>query len=248
MDKKMCSECQDTGWILKDIDGQTVAVRCRCHFKKKKDSLIEQANIPKRYTNCTFENFEDHNPSQKKALKIAKKFSENYPEQDVGLLFIGPCGVGKTHLAVAFIRELMDRKDVVCYFCDFRELIRKIQSSYSSDSDVTENYLLEPIFERDVLVLDELGAKRTTAWVDETVFYIINHRYNSKKLTIFTSNYLDSEEEEEDTRDDYFKKKDDTLVDRIGIRLRSRLYEMCKVVNIYGKDYRKEIKQASYRY
>lgn len=248
MEKKICSECQGTGWVLKEIDGHSVAVRCQCHYKKQKESLIEQANIPKRYLNCSFENFELHNPSQRKALKIAKKFSENYPEQDIGLLFIGPCGVGKTHLAVAFIRELMSKKDVVCYFCDFRELIRKIQSSYSPDSDVTENYLLEPIFERDVLVLDELGAKRTTAWVDETVFYIINHRYNSKKLTIFTSNFLDNEEEEEDTRDEYFKKKDDTLVDRIGIRLRSRLYEMCKVVNIYGKDYRKVIKQASYRY
>lgn len=248
MDKNICSECQDTGWVLKEIDGNSVAVRCQCYYQKQKDSLIDRANIPKRYQNCTFENFEDHDPSQKKALKIAKKFSENYPEQDVGLLFIGPCGVGKTHLAVAFIRELMIQKDALCYFCDFRELIRKIQSSYSSDSDVTENYLLEPIFESDVLVLDELGAKRTTAWVDETVFYIINHRYNSKKLTIFTSNYLDSEEDEEDTRNEYFKKKDDTLVDRIGIRLRSRLYEMCKVVNIYGEDYRKVAKQASYRY
>jgi len=248
MDKNICSECQDTGWVLKEIDGRSVAVRCQCFFKKQKDSLIEKANIPKRYRNCTFENFEDHNLSQKKALKIAKKFSENYPEQDVGLLFIGQCGVGKTHLAVAFIRELMIKKDALSYFCDFRELIRKIQSSYSPDSDLTENLLLEPIFESDVLVLDELGAKRTTAWVDETVFYIINHRYNSKKLTIFTSNYLDSEEDEEDTRTEYFKKKDDTLVDRIGVRLRSRLYEMCKVVKIDGKDYRKEIKQASYRY
>ena len=248
MDKNICSECQDTGWILKEIDGNSVAVRCQCYYEKKKDLLIEKANIPKRYKNCSFENFEIHNPSQRKALKIAKKFTENYPEQDIGLLFIGPCGVGKTHLAVAFIQELMKKKDILSYFCDFRELIRKIQSSYSPDSDVTENYLLEPIFESDVLVLDELGAKRTTAWVDETVFYIINFRYNSKKLTIFTSNYLDSEEDEEDSRSEYFKKKDDTLVDRIGIRLRSRLYEMCKVVNIYGKDYRKEIKQASYRY
>jgi DNA replication protein DnaC len=248
MAKILCSECQDTGWVLKEIDGRSVAVRCRCFYKKQKDSLIERANIPKRYRNCSFDNFEDHDPSQKKALKIARKFSENYPEQDVGLLFIGPCGVGKTHLAVAFIRELMIKKDVFCYFCDFRELIRKIQSSYSPDSDMTENYLLEPIFESDVLVLDELGAKRTTAWVDETVFYIINHRYNSKKLTIFTSNYLDSEGEEEDTRNEYFKKKDDTLVDRIGVRLRSRLYEMCKVVNISGEDYRKIAKQASYRY
>ncbi len=95
--------------------------------------------------------------------------------------------------------------------------------------------------------MDELGAKRTTAWVEETVFYIINHRYNHKKLTVFTSNYMDDGEDEEDTRDSFFKRKDDSLVDRIGIRLRSRLYEMCKIVTVEGDDYRKKIKQASYR-
>jgi len=96
--------------------------------------------------------------------------------------------------------------------------------------------------------LDELGAKRTTAWVEETIFYIINNRYNNKKLTIFTSNYLDKEEEEEDRRESFFKKGDDSLVDRIGVRLRSRLYEMCKIVEIWGEDYRKIVKQASYRF
>jgi DNA replication protein DnaC len=98
-----------------------------------------------------------------------------------------------------------------------------------------------------VLVLDELGAKRTTAWVEETVFYIINSRYNNKKPTIFTSNYLDIEEEE-DTRDSFYKKSGDSLVDRIGVRLRSRLYEMCKIVDITGDDYRQKIKQAGYRF
>jgi DNA replication protein DnaC len=83
--------------------------------------------------------------------------------------------------------------------------------------------------------------------VEETVFYIINQRYNQKKLTLFTSNYLDTEEEE-DTRDSFYKKSGDTLVDRIGVRLRSRLYEMCKIVEMWGDDYRKMAKQASYRF
>jgi DNA replication protein DnaC len=177
-----------------------------------------------------------------------KKFVKNYPVQDVGLLFLGPCGVGKTHLAVATMNELIHKKRVPCYFCDFRELIRSIQSTYSSDSELTEVDVLSPIFHKDVLILDELGAKRTTAWVEETVFYIINNRYNNKKLTIFTSNYPDSDEEEEDNREAYFKKGKETLVDRIGVRLRSRLYEMCKIVQMDGDDYRKKIKQASYRF
>ncbi len=113
---------------------------------------------------------------------------------------------------------------------------------------MTESKILEPIFNKDVLVLDELGAKRTTAWVEEMVFYIVNHRYNNKKLTIFTSNYPDHSDDEEDSRDSFFKKGRETLVDRIGVRLRSRLYEMCKIVRIEGDDYRQKIKQAGYRF
>jgi len=133
-------------------------------------------------------------------------------------------------------------------------LIRKIQSTFNSDSYVSESDILKPIFQKDVLVMDELGARRTSAWVEDTIFYIINHRYNNKKLTVFTSNYIDSEEEEEDTRDSFFKKtdftkrRDDSLVDRIGVRLRSRIYEMCKIVNISGDDYRNKVKQAGYRF
>ena len=230
-------------------DGAPIARRCACFFRKQKKILVDQARIPKRYRECTLDGFEIHNPSHKDALKISKKFVENYPAQEVGLLFIGPCGVGKTHLAAAILNEVMNTKKARGYFCDFRELIRSIQSTYSQDSGLSETDVLNPVFRSDVLVLDELGAKRTTAWVEDTIFYIINNRYNNRKLTVFTSNYLDSEEdEEEDRRDAFFKKNDETLLDRIGVRLRSRIYEMCRVVNIWGDDYRKTVKQGKYRF
>lgn len=247
MEEKVCPECKGTGWVLKEYNGKFTAKRCKCFHNRKSKVLLEQAGIPKRYQNCTFKNFEIHNDSHRHALKISKQFVKNYPIQDVGLLFIGPCGVGKTHLAIAILKECIEKKGVSCYFCDFRELIRNIQRSYSSDSPMSEQELLTPVFEKEILILDELGAKRTTAWVEETVFYVINHRYNHKKLTIFTSNYLDTEEEE-DTRSTMFKEKEDSLVDRIGFRLRSRIYEMCKVVEMEGPDYRKKIKQGSYRF
>jgi len=247
-EEKICSQCQGTGWVLKEIRGRATAQRCSCYQEQKVQILLEQAKIPRRYENCTFKNFEIHNQSHRHALKISKQFVKNYPIQDVGLLYLGPCGVGKTHLAVAVIQELIHKKRVPCYFYDFRELIRDIQSTYTPDSSLTETEVLAPIFQKEVLVLDELGAKRTSAWVEETIFFIINNRYNNKKLTIFTSNYLDREEEEEDRRDSYYKKGDDSLVDRIGIRLRSRLYEMCKIVEMWGDDYRRKVKQASYRF
>jgi len=252
-ESKGCAICDGTGWVLAEKQGRAVAERCRCFIDRQASLLLERAKIPKRYEKCTLSNFEIHDDSHRDALKISRKVVENYPSQDIGLLFIGPVGVGKTHLAVAIIRELILKKGVPCLFYDFRDLIRDIQSTFTSDSALSESDILEPVFESKVLVLDELGARRSSAWVEETVFYVINHRYNQKKLTIFTSNFLDSSDEE-DTRQPMFKKSEmnrkgeETLIDRIGYRLRSRIYEMCKVVEMWGKDYRKVIKQAGYKF
>jgi DNA replication protein DnaC len=250
MAKDTCPVCEGTGWVLDKVEGGARARRCECHRERRLKALRRQAAIPRRYLNCTFGNFEDHdreNHSQRDALRIARRFVQDYPVQDVGLLFIGPCGVGKTHLAVAVIQELIQTKRASCRFYDFRELIRDIQSTFTPDSPLTESDILQPVFNCEVLVLDELGAQRSSAWVDETIFFIINSRYNNRKLTIFTSNYPDSGEKE-DPRTPWFKKEGDSLVDRIGVRLRSRIYEMCKVVEMTGPDYRKIAKQGSYRF
>jgi len=245
-DRIACPECADTGWVVVPTGGGRTARRCGCYAAREAAVLLERVRIPRRYRNCTLDNFEVHNDSHRDALKIARQFVKNYPVQDVGLLFLGPCGVGKTHLAAAILRELAAAKNAVCLFTDFRDLIRDIQNTFTPDSAVSESDILAPVFESRVLVLDELGAKRPSPWVEETVFY------NQRKLTIFTSNYLDTAEEE-DARQPMFKKsgfapKDDSLVDRIGVRLRSRIYEMCKVVEMTGPDYRKIAKQASYRF
>ena len=247
-----CPRCGDTGWVT--AEGGGPARRCECFLERQDRALFDRARLPKRYRDCSFGNFDTLNDSLKDALKLAKQFAKNYPVQEVGLLFIGPCGVGKTHLSAAILRELMQKKGTSCLFYDFRELIRDIQKTFNGDSGQSESDVLAPVFESEVLALDELGAKRSSAWVEETVFYIINHRYNHKRLTIFTSNYPDSEDDVEDTRQTSFKKGgfqkpgEDSLLDRIGVRLRSRIYEMCKVVHLDGDDYRRIAKQASYRF
>ena len=77
-------------------------------------------------------------------------------------------------------------------FYDFRDLLREIQASWNSVSQTSELEVLRPVLEAKVLVLDELGANKPTEWVRDTIAHIINCRYNDKKLTIFTSNYLDA--------------------------------------------------------
>jgi DNA replication protein DnaC len=148
-----------------------------------------------------------------------------------GLLLIGPVGVGKTHLAVAILRELIQRYQVAGLFYQFGALLRRIQDSYNPISQTSELAVLQPVFDAEILVLDELGASKPTDWVRDTMMQIINTRYNDKRLTIFTTNYSDTRINEKDTGE--------LLEERIGVPLRSRLYEMCKTVEIEGDDYRK---------
>jgi len=168
-----------------------------------------------------------------RALLAAKKFVDEYPLVDVGLLLLGRCGVGKTHLAVSVLKGLVC-KGATGLFYDFRDLLKEIQDSFNPNTHTSELKILAPVFEADVLVLDELGASKPTEWVQETITHIINKRYNEKKITIFTSNYLDLS-----TGGAY----DESLTDRVGVRLRSRLHEMCRPILMEGADYREIIKE-----
>ena len=163
---------------------------------------------------------------------------------------MGPAGVGKTHLAVSIMKGLMS-KGFDSIFYEFGSLLKAIQDSYNPISNTSELGVLAPVYQADVLVLDELGAAVPTEWVRDTMYQVINKRYNDKKLTIFTTNYVDEPrvlykaDDSEEIRT--FGKKSNSqrdriqppLEERIGIRLRSRLYEMCVAIRIEGDDYRK---------
>jgi DNA replication protein DnaC len=225
-----CPSCGGTGWEL--VEGKGVRP-CQCKRAARTEILLAQARIPKRFRSCSFDNFEVLCPSLQRALMNSKKFVEEYPLVDVGLLYLGSCGVGKTHLAVACLKAIINR-GIPGLFYDFRDLLKEIQDSYNPNTQTSELKILAPVFEAEVLVLDELGATKPTEWVQETITHIINKRYNEKKITIFTSNYLDTP---------IGTAYGETLTERIGVRLRSRLHEMCRQILIEGDDYREIIKQ-----
>jgi DNA replication protein DnaC len=225
-----CEYCQDTGWEY--VDGKGVRP-CRCRSNERKDQLLRAARIPKRYGNCSFHTFDASNSLElKKALNRLQSWGREYPLVEHGWLLMGSCGVGKTHLAVAVIKELIQTREISCLFYEFGDLLKKIQDSYNPVSQTSELKVLEPIYEAEVLVLDELGASKPTDWVRDTMMQIINNRYNERKITIFTTNYPD------DRKSD----KEENLTDRIGVRLRSRLYEMCEVIQMNGEDYRQRVR------
>lgn len=231
-----CAICNGSGWEPMEVEGKVR--RCRCREAVRMERLLAEARIPKRYEHCDLDSYLPNHESQKKAKIFVQRFLEKYPQIDVGLLFVGTCGVGKTHLAVSLLKQVIVEKGDAGLFYDFRDLLREIQGSWNSVSQTSELEVLRPVLEAKVLVLDELGANKPTEWVRDTIAHIINCRYNDKKLTIFTSNYLDAPG----------KAGEESLTDRIGMRLRSRLYEMCREVEIHGHDFRQEVKKAKYRF
>lgn len=231
-----CSMCNGTGWQI--IIGLG-AKPCLCRRKNRFERLLQQARIPPRYKDCTIENYYFQGKpesasftSQAQAALDSRNFLREFPSSEFGLLFVGECGLGKTHLAVAVLKEAILKSGLPCLFYDFRDLLKEIQDSYNPTTATSELKLLAPIYEAELLVLDELGATKPTPWVQDTMTQIINHRYNNQKLNIFTSNFLDTPS----SGSNY----GETLSERLGVRLRSRLYEMCKVVHILGTDYRRE--------
>ena len=222
-----CQHCFGTG--MEVVEGRG-ARRCRCRTQNIQAKLLEAATIPPRYQECLLSNYQPAkgNGSQLLALTLSRRLVREYPEVERGLLLMGPCGVGKTHLSAAILRGLIE-KGIPCLFYESGALLKEIQSSYNPVSQTSESKVLAPVYETDVLVLDELGATKPTDWVRDTMMQIINTRYNDKKLTIFTTNYTDARGSE----------RDENLEDRIGVRLRSRLYEMCETLRVEGEDYRK---------
>jgi len=254
-----CPICGGTGWQTIERGKEREAVRCECRVKDRGERLLAAAHIPPRYQHCELANFQcDSDNKDQKSIRdarfLAGRFVEEYPTDKTGLLFVGTVGVGKTHLSVGIIRDLIREKGIHSLFCDYRELLKSIQNSYNPSVPATEMEILRPVFDAEVLVLDELGAVRSTEWVFDTVNYILNSRYNDNKTTIITTNFPDKEEQDklEDDNPRSYSAADraarrETLGDRIGERMRSRLHEMCKKVEIEGPDFRLHSKQAQFR-
>jgi DNA replication protein DnaC len=234
-----CASCGGTGWILENVDGRKVARSCACRDGLLASERLAAAEIPERYRTCNFDNFSDTNASLMKAKNLAREFVDTYPAVDAGLLLLGPAGRGKTHLACAILSELVAKKGVPGIYGDFSDLLMKIQTSFRPDADLSKESILAPYAEAEVLVLDELGASKPHPWVLDVLYNLLNTRYNRKRITIVTSNFEDEPDKDSGERD--------RLEDRVGSRIRSRLFEMCLMVTMRGDDFRRTVVQGQIR-
>ena len=246
MPETVCPECGGSGWKIVEREGVSGAERCECAREGRSERLLQAAGIPEIYQSATFDNFETKDNDSGQELYAARQkilqYAHEFPlGQKPGLLIMGDTGRGKTHLAVAALRRIID-KGFQGAFLDYQTLLERILSSFDRTSGSSDKEAYRTALDAEVLLLDDLGARRISDWVEDTVTSVVTHRYNHRKPLIATTNLPDPDAGDRrtmkmpDGTTDYRR----TLVDFIGERARSRLFEMCEVVRIPGliRDYR----------
>jgi DNA replication protein DnaC len=226
-----CDACNHSGWVeMPDTGGVLRAVRCECRRLAVQSNALKAANIPLHYDGATLDTYVPGTDEQADALRAARKFLDQFPTKQKGLLFQGGGGVGKTHLVAAVLRTVIQEKGGRGSFFEARDLLRRLRDTYAhgADQDVTELSIMTPLFECDVLVLDDLGGEKMSAWTQETLGLVINQRYNNARPILVTTNLVD----DGDTTNP------NALIWQIGARSRSRLREMCEWYDVAGRDAR----------
>lgn len=207
------------------VEREEAKIREAQNFAKKREieKLFSISNLGERFSKSTFESFLDRNGSET-AHKIAMKYVKTYKEWNGESLMVwGEPGNGKTHLAAAIASEL-SKKGYIVVFQSVPELLQRIRSTFNNENKENETQIMRALLECDLLILDDIGAEKTTEWVEEKLFNIIDGRYRKELPTLYTSNLQPKE-----------------IQNQVGKRSYDRMVETSLIVENKAESYRREI-------
>jgi len=235
-----CKKCNDSGWVKVRKEGREYLRKCKCREHSTFIKRCENANIPPRFIGSELQGLivKKGNSSLTKVISNMKKFVADYPGVEDGILLQGDTGVGKTRILCSIGSEIIRKIPMMdVFYIDWNDMVREMKSgeSHSFRDFSLINETITRMTRTDLLILDELGASIPSQWVSDNIYYILNYRYNRKKITLFATNYFDESVD-----------GSPTLRERVGDRVRSRIYEMAKSNPLSGLDYRQGEGKAAY--
>lgn len=204
---------------------------CFCRPVRLKISKINKiyndSGIDKKYRWRFLNEFHIRNKNDEKAKKAAFHIISKFPDVSKGLFLWGNPGTGKTFLSTIILTELITTLGINGKFVKIsRNFFGLLKSTFVEGSS---NYGMASKIEKelagvDILVVDDFGIQRDSAWEQETLYNLVDSRYESEKFTIFTSNI-------------------DPNISMKNLsegRILSRIKEMCSIIEITGPDRRQE--------
>jgi DNA replication protein DnaC len=198
------------------------AQREEARRKESARRLLAESNLGERFKSRVFGTYKV-TAKNRSAYEAARTFVADFSAEETkgrGMILTGPVGTGKTHLAAAIVNELV-KTGRSCVYGNVTALLGRLRGSYNAEGD-SESEIMQKFCNADLLVVDDIGKEKTTEWVQEKLYAIINHRYEHYKKIVITTN-------------DQFK----TLESKLGEAAVSRLVEMCDGYLVGGEDYRK---------
>jgi DNA replication protein DnaC len=215
--------CDGSGFVVDEATRVAVPCRCRPQRVERRRARALSAVIPVKYRGVSFERPPvSHLPGPQ--VQVVKRFVREIDENldaGRGLWFYGSVGTGKTTLAMLVSRAALDAGRSVAIY-SLPRLLAEIRATFEDGSEGSYVEFLDRLAAVDLLHIDDVGAERTSDWVLEQLYSIVNARYEDERSMIITTNLERNE-----------------LVDQIRERTVSRLEEMCTLVPLYGEDARR---------